>query len=597
MAIKKYIGARYAPKFAGAWDKASEYAALSVVYTNDQSYVSRKTVPANTEITNTEFWIKSADWNAQVTVYNQNVERYEKEVLKYADTVNSLVGKTVYTYNTKDDMVADKRVQLNDTLMTCGYAEVGDKRGSFYKAVASTSAKAIALQNGLYAVPFELEETKDSTVITPEQFGAVGDGVTDDSTAIQTAINYASDNGLTLKIPSKVYAIKKTLNITKRVTIIGATSPELWISGTPCPTLSFTLTETAPAIKIDYYKDSDYKDTNQAPNTEHVVIRNLKITGNNQSFCGIVTRCYLSNFENLTIERFTIGVYTHQTYKVNFRDVTTFYCDVGFFIGLNTYFNTNLIDCWCQYNNEIQTNKNASALIDTTLAEKFYNEKITGVYVYNSQCRLIRFSVEAVFYGIYATDGAEVTINSCGVELIPEEGYGLIASGQINPSTIICNDIGFWNSDSYTGSIAFSGYKNTIIINNASTTNFSEAEQITVNSCLILNAIDGDRYVPVEVTGLTDASVTNNRSRYNGDGTFTYDFVLNYTGYDRSTPIKITGGPTAGVTGDAVVINSGYTQLHCFTDYGTLTTASDHTTYAYPDSGTRLIYTVKYSFK
>lgn len=597
MAIKKYIGARYAPKFMGAWDKASEYAALSVVYTNEQSYVSRKTVPANTEITNTEFWIKSADWNAQVTEYNQNVERYEKEVLKYADTVNNLVGKTVYTYNTKDDMAADKRVQLNDTLMTCGYAMVGDKRGSFYKAVTSTSAKAIAIQNGLYAEPFELEETKDSTVITPEQFGAVGDGVTDDSTAIQTAINYASDNGLTLKIPSKVYAIKKTLNITKRVTIIGATSPELWIDGTPCPTLSFILPGTAPAIKIDYYKDSDYKDTNQPPNTDHVVIRNLKITGNNQSFCGIVTRCYQSNFENLTIERFTIGVYTHQTYKVNFRDVVTFYCDVGFFIGLNTYFNTNFIDCWCQYNNTIQTNKDASELIDSTLAEKFYGGKITGVYVYNSQCRLIRFSVESVFYGIYVADNAEVTIDSCGVELIPEEGYGLIASGELNPSTIICSDIGFWNSDSYTGSIAKSGYRNTIIINGASITNFSEAKQVTANSCLILKAIDGDRYVPVEVTGLTGASVTNNRSRYNGDGTFTYDFVLNYTSYDTATPIKITGGPTLGVTGDAEVLNTGYTQLHCFTDYGTLTTASDHTTYAYPESGTRLIYTVKYNFK
>lgn len=187
MALKKYIGLRYAPKFVGAWDKSSEYAALSVVYTNEQSYVSRKTVPANTEITNTEFWIKSADWNAQVAQYNQNVERYEAEVLEYADTVNSLVGKTVYTYNTKDDMAADKRVQLNDTLMTCGYAEVGDKKGSFYKAVAQTSAKAIALQNNLYAQPFEVYEN-NTEYVTPEQFGAVGDGVTDDTAAINEAI-------------------------------------------------------------------------------------------------------------------------------------------------------------------------------------------------------------------------------------------------------------------------------------------------------------------------------------------------------------------------------------------------------------------------
>ena len=219
MALKKYIGLRYAPKFVGAWDKSIEYAALSVVYTNDQSYVSRKTVPANTEITNTEFWVKSADWNAQVAQYNQNVERYEAEVLKYADTVNSLVGKTVYTYNTKDDMVADKRVQLNDTLMTCGYAEVNDKKGSFYKVVATTSAKAIALQNDLYALPFELTEATvatDSEIATPQQFGAVGDGIADDTAAVQAALN--SDKGIVV-IKAGTYNVKSTISITNNVCV------------------------------------------------------------------------------------------------------------------------------------------------------------------------------------------------------------------------------------------------------------------------------------------------------------------------------------------------------------------------------------------
>ena len=202
MAIKKYIGARYSPKFMGAWDKSSEYAALSVVYANEQSYVSRKTVPANTEITNTEFWIKSADWNAQVKQYNQNVERYENEVKGYAETVNDLVGKTVYTYNTKDDMAADKRVKLNDTLMTCGYAEVNDKKGSFYKVVSTTSAKAIALQNDLYAEPFELADFIQNYV-TPEDFGAVGDGITDDTNAINKALEHSN----VLNMNSKTYLV------------------------------------------------------------------------------------------------------------------------------------------------------------------------------------------------------------------------------------------------------------------------------------------------------------------------------------------------------------------------------------------------------
>lgn len=164
MAIKKYIGARYAPQFMGAWDKSSVYAALSVVYTNEQSYVSRKTVPANTEITNTEFWIKSADWNAQVTQYNQNVEqyqanveRYNQNVETYTQAVDQFYADTLHSYDTKSDMVADRSLKLGDTLLTCGNATIGDGGGSFYQVVPETSAKAVALENGLFALPFEFQ--------------------------------------------------------------------------------------------------------------------------------------------------------------------------------------------------------------------------------------------------------------------------------------------------------------------------------------------------------------------------------------------------------------------------------------------------------
>lgn len=164
MAIKKYIGARYTPKFMGAWDKSSEYAALSVVYTNEQSYVSRKTVPANTEITNTEFWIKSADWNAQVTQYNQNVEqyqanvdRYNQNVETYTQAVDQFYADTLHSYDTKANMVADRSLKLGDTLLTCGNAAIGDGGGSFYQVVGETSAKAVALENGLFALPFEFQ--------------------------------------------------------------------------------------------------------------------------------------------------------------------------------------------------------------------------------------------------------------------------------------------------------------------------------------------------------------------------------------------------------------------------------------------------------
>ncbi len=53
----KYIGARYMPKFMGAYDATQSYEALSVVDNGlGTSYVSNKPTPAGTPLTDTEYW-------------------------------------------------------------------------------------------------------------------------------------------------------------------------------------------------------------------------------------------------------------------------------------------------------------------------------------------------------------------------------------------------------------------------------------------------------------------------------------------------------------------------------------------------------------
>ena len=164
MALKKFIGARYAPEFAGAWSNTKQYAALSVVYTNNRSYVSRKTVPAGTPITNTEFWIQSSDWNAQVAEYNlkvegynANVEQYNRNVQDYSAAVSGFYADTLHSFDTKADMQADRTLALGETLLTCGDKKIGDGGGSFYQVVSETSVTAVALDNGLFAEPFEFQ--------------------------------------------------------------------------------------------------------------------------------------------------------------------------------------------------------------------------------------------------------------------------------------------------------------------------------------------------------------------------------------------------------------------------------------------------------
>lgn len=73
-------------------------------------------------------------------------------------------------------------------------------------------ARAIArLDGALKCVP---------TYVTPEMFGAIGDGVTDDTNAIQNAINYCTAFS-TLYLRNATYCISAPIELNKKVNIVG----------------------------------------------------------------------------------------------------------------------------------------------------------------------------------------------------------------------------------------------------------------------------------------------------------------------------------------------------------------------------------------
>ena len=77
-----YIGGRYIWKFADPleWNKSTPYEYMTVVQYDAHSYVSKKAVPANIDITNTDFWMLIADPNAQMEELRQTFETAVSEV-------------------------------------------------------------------------------------------------------------------------------------------------------------------------------------------------------------------------------------------------------------------------------------------------------------------------------------------------------------------------------------------------------------------------------------------------------------------------------------------------------------------------------------
>jgi hypothetical protein len=115
-----YVGKRYIPKHCGDWDnsKNTVYESLSVVLYQGASYTSKQDVPKGIDISNILYWVKSADYNAQVAIYEQNVRDYHQYVIDQIGIINddnesfkNEVGANFLEY--KDDLFSQNQNNFN----------------------------------------------------------------------------------------------------------------------------------------------------------------------------------------------------------------------------------------------------------------------------------------------------------------------------------------------------------------------------------------------------------------------------------------------------------------------------------------------------
>ena len=154
MSVRQYVGARYVPKFSdvneGVWDDSYTYEPLTIVKHGNDYYTSKKEVPTGIAITNTEYWVLTGNYNGAISELH--------------DEINVMHGSILAMGGQVDDM--------------------------------QTTVDAVTAQN-----------------FYPEDYGAKGDGTTDDSTAINDCIEAAFDARGTVVFSTKTYAIADTIDV------------------------------------------------------------------------------------------------------------------------------------------------------------------------------------------------------------------------------------------------------------------------------------------------------------------------------------------------------------------------------------------------
>ena len=241
MTNRQYIGARYVPVFADPveWNDERTYEALTMVQHVGETYMSRQAVPIGAQLPDTEhgeestnYWVHMSNWNAQVETYRQEVLAYngrissvenalpvesfdsENTVKDVTDNLQNQIGSGFDATNTIAGAISSEEtnrenqdfirpiifanvtaMKASDNLeagMFCktnGFTTSGDNGSAWYYITDTGTAneRDVIACGSLYANLLVVDG-----YITPEMFGAIGDGATDDTDAIKAVFANAT---------------------------------------------------------------------------------------------------------------------------------------------------------------------------------------------------------------------------------------------------------------------------------------------------------------------------------------------------------------------------------------------------------------------
>ena len=233
MATTQYIGSRYVPIFADPieWSSATAYEPLTIVTHEGNSYTTKQYTPKGIDISDTRYWALTANYNAQMDAYRNEVKQFDGRIGANATAISTERDRALIAEqenatsinNLKETAVSEiarlnPLIDANTTANATHTNQLAGTADSGLKTLIDANTSNINT-----ILPMDTTPTKDSTkgvtsggvfsariYRTIEDYGC-SSNVSDNSENLQNAINDAAANGYILVIPAKTYSVSTAI--------------------------------------------------------------------------------------------------------------------------------------------------------------------------------------------------------------------------------------------------------------------------------------------------------------------------------------------------------------------------------------------------
>lgn len=142
--VREYIGARYVPVFANPpeWNDTRGYEPLTIVLHQGNSFTSTQYVPTGIDISNTEYWLETGNWNAQIEAYREEVRRFDGRITQNAEDIKGNMAAIANEATAREnaDTVIRNLITAEETARTAADTEL---RSDLSAAIAAMNQQNI----------------------------------------------------------------------------------------------------------------------------------------------------------------------------------------------------------------------------------------------------------------------------------------------------------------------------------------------------------------------------------------------------------------------------------------------------------------------